>query len=327
MVQVLIVGTVVFTAFSNIGNSLEKEEGSILFAYLAGGIGGGEIVEEGGQLSGNYNHNLVAVAPLEGSDFSSQEEEVSLMTTIGGTSLIASTNPLTFVSQTARQQIITYQVEEGDVPSTIAASFGISTQSLLWANNLSERDYIRPGDKLTVPPVSGVIHKVKSGETVSGIAGKYKADVSKIISFNSLPANGQIQNGQTLIIPDGVITPVAPQPRTYAVVTSYQSGNKSHSFPWGYCTWYVAQKRYVPWAGHAKSWLANARAFGFATGSVPQAGAIVATREGGWWGHVAYVEAVKGDKIVISEMNHIGFGIKSVRVLSIYSRLIRGYIY
>ena len=323
----MVVGGVVLISFSNIGDGLRQDESSILFAYL-NGIGGGEVVEENSQSNGNSNYTLVVTAPLEGTDFSSQEG-LSLMTVSGGNSLVSSANPLTFISQSPRQGEITYQVEEGDTPSTIAASFGVTTETLLWANNLSLGSYIRPGDELIILPVSGVLHQVKPGESISGIAKKYKADSEKILSFNALPANGQIQTGQTLVVPDGVISPPKPKPQIYAVesVPQYSGDKRGHIFPWGYCTWYVAQKRYVPWSGHAKSWLANARAYGFLTGSVPQVGAIVATRDGGWYGHVAYVEAVRGNQIVISEMNIIGFGVKSVRVLPITSRLIKGYIY
>lgn len=99
------------------------------------------------------------------------------------------------------------------------------------------------------------------------------------------------------------------------------------SFPFGYCTYYAAQKRYVPWGGNAITWLSGARSYGFATGSTPQAGAIVVTSEGGRTGHVAMVDAVNGDQITLSEMNFRGFGVISSRTIpASYSRIM-GYIY
>ena len=117
--------------------------------------------------------------------------------------------------------------------------------------------------------------------------------------------------------------------KTYTSTSStYQLGSTSnHSFPYGYCTYYVASKRPIPWSGNAGTWLSGARTYGFATGSTPQVGAIMVTYEGGRAGHVAYVEAISGDQVTISEMNFRGFGIISSRVISAGSSVIKGYIY
>lgn len=100
-----------------------------------------------------------------------------------------------------------------------------------------------------------------------------------------------------------------------------------NQFPWGTCAWYVAQRRYIPWGENDKSWLANARAFGFRTGSVPRPGAIMVIHRRGRR-HVAYVEEVRGNQVVISEMNSTGgLGVKNIAVLPASSRFIKGYMY
>lgn len=104
-----------------------------------------------------------------------------------------------------RSQIITYVVQEGDTLSQISKDFGISINSLIWANNLKSSDYLTPGQELKIPPVSGVIHLVKNGDTVESIANKYSADKTKIIEFNGLPKDGSLTVGQEIIIPDGKI--------------------------------------------------------------------------------------------------------------------------
>lgn len=102
----------------------------------------------------------------------------------------------------------------------------------------------------------------------------------------------------------------------------------AHRFPFGYCTYYVSQKRFIPWSGNAITWLQGARSFGYATGDIPQVGAIVATSEGGRTGHVAMVDAVNLDgTITISEMNYSGFGVISSRTISSSYGRILGYIY
>jgi surface antigen len=254
--------------------------------------------------------------------------------------LLVQAGPVTFISQEPRTGIISYVVQEGDTPSTIAAFLGITTDTLLWANKLQETSVIRPGDELTIPPVSGVIHRVKSGQTVGWIANYYKADKDDIIGFNDLPADGQIIEGEQLVVPNGVMpAPVQPKPK-YIAKTPSQSyvgagTGKSRIFPYGQCTYYVAQKRVVSWSGDAKNWISNAQAMGYSVcrGSQcePKVGAIISLGGDSWlirrYGHVAYVESINGDWVTFSEMNYLGWAVKSVRTLHKNSSLIRGYIY
>ena len=132
--------------------------------------------------------------------------EPSLASVIGG-SLLKQSSPLTIAAaENVRTNIIKYTVKPGDVPSVIAASFGITTNTLLWANNLSDCQLIRPQDVLVILPVSGVRYKVQSGDTISSIAIKYKGEIDKIIAFNGLSDGGGIIAGDYIIIPDGEIS-------------------------------------------------------------------------------------------------------------------------
>ncbi len=246
-----------------------------------------------------------------------------------------------------KRNIITYEVQEGDTPSEIADEFGISTNTLLWANNLTieSATRIKPGDKLVILPISGVRHTIKSGDTAATLAKKYSADAQKIISYNNLIDGEPLEVDSVIIIPDGKM-PVPPKPKRPKIALASISQNDSydtsvintlvgdthppahsHQFPWGQCTYYVALKRYIPWTGDAKNWLKNAVAFGYKTGKTPAVGSIVITTENRRYGHSAYVEAIDGEKITISEMNFVGLGIKSVRILPTNSPVIRGYIY
>ncbi|MCJ7787012.1 LysM peptidoglycan-binding domain-containing protein [Patescibacteria group bacterium] len=106
---------------------------------------------------------------------------------------------------TTREEIIEYTVQPGDTLTSIAAHFGISLNTLLWANDLSQKSTIKPGKILIILPVSGVIHHVKDGDTTAEIAKRYKGDVDKIIAFNNLSEEGDVFIGDILIIPDGVM--------------------------------------------------------------------------------------------------------------------------
>lgn len=89
-------------------------------------------------------------------------------------------------SEETRKEILEYTIEEGDTLSKIAENFGISLETVLWANDLTKNSKISVGQKLIILPVSGVLHFVQKGETLSEIAKKYKGDVEKIIEFNEL---------------------------------------------------------------------------------------------------------------------------------------------
>ncbi len=113
----------------------------------------------------------------------------------------------TQVSEKARDQVISYSVEEGDTLGEIAEKFGVSIDTIRWANDL-RRDTLRPGQTLNIPPVTGIVHKVREGETIYSIAKKYKTDPQKIVNFifNDFSdlETFALQVGQVLIVPDGV---------------------------------------------------------------------------------------------------------------------------
>ena len=156
-----------------------------------------------------------------------------------------------------------------------------------------------------------------------------------------------INPGDLIIIPGGqIVLPPAPKiipkPKTKTSqpdtsidqVTSLGDGydGVNHIFPKGYCTYYVAGKMNITFGGNAKSWLANAKASGYVTGTEPAPrSAVVMTGPTGAmrrYGHVAYVDSVNGDgTITISEMNYDHFNRVDTRTISIHDSSIRGYIY
>jgi surface antigen len=123
-----------------------------------------------------------------------------------------------------------------------------------------------------------------------------------------------------------------PPPRSTA-----NRGSCGNHFAYGQCTWYVATRRCIPWAGNADQWYYSAARMGYPEGHTPQVGAVVVFWPGGDGasriGHVAYVEAVGPASGVpagyfkLSEMNFNGWNRVSYRVLPNNSRGIQGFIY
>lgn len=108
-----------------------------------------------------------------------------------------------------------YVVQEGETISEIAEQFGVSTQTILDENNLTERSFIRPGQTLTIlvtPSGKAVRHEIKRGDTLSKIAQTYNVSEESILDFNNLTDADSLAVGDTLII-DGARKPT-PQPTT-----------------------------------------------------------------------------------------------------------------
>ncbi len=104
-----------------------------------------------------------------------------------------------------KKELIEYIVESGDTLWTIADKFDISLNTVLWANDLTKSSIIRAGQKLIILPISGMIHHVSKGDTVIGIAKRYKGKTEEIINFNGLLEEGDVFIGDILIIPNGVM--------------------------------------------------------------------------------------------------------------------------
>lgn len=144
-----------------------------------------------------------------------------------GPVLTESQDTHTLVSSKPRSDIVDYKVQSGDTISTIAEKFGISQDTIKWANDITNVNSIRPGDTIKILPVTGVSVTVKSGDTVQSLAKKYQTDAQAIVDFpfNDIPDDFTLEAGQSLIIPDGTPPEIAapkpkPQPQFLAQGTS-----------------------------------------------------------------------------------------------------------
>jgi surface antigen len=238
------------------------------------------------------------------------------------------------VSQsTGRKGVTTYVTKDGDTVKTVAADFGISEDTVRWANNLTS-DAIKGGTKLTIPSITGVVYTVKDGDDAAKLASKYQADKDRIITYNDAELTG-LKTGQQIIIPDGVLPeterPGYVAPRSYSSSSSSASATTAinsnfvagNGYAYGYCTYYAYNRRAElgrpisgNW-GNAVSWAAMARAQGFQVDHTPEAGAVI-QNGGGWggYGHVGVVERVNSDgSLLVSDMNYVGWNIISTRTV------------
>lgn len=159
--------------------------------------------------------------PLPESEFAGFLQEDSLVNIL---------SPFDFKPST-REGIITYAVKEGDNPWAIAASFGISVETILWANNLKETTVIKPGDQLEILPLSGVKYKIKRGENLSSVVKKYKGDLVLSLKINNLSEDSILEEEKTIIIAEGKMpAPVVPAPAKPAPTQTIAQANVSGAY-------------------------------------------------------------------------------------------------
>lgn len=121
-------------------------------------------------------------------------------------------DPITVESEKPRGEVLTYKVEKGDTISSIAKKFTISEDTLVWANTIDDRHNLSIGQELKIPPLSGVMHTVRSGDTVYTIAKKYSGNPQSIVDYygNMIDETLSLHTGDLVMVPDGEM-PEAPR--------------------------------------------------------------------------------------------------------------------
>lgn len=99
-----------------------------------------------------------------------------------------------------------YQVEYGDSLWSISRGFGLCPDHLLWANGRDEETPLIAGEYLTIPDGVGIVHRVRSGDTLSSISRQYNADIASItaVEGNQLSTSADLIPGTKIFIPDGI---------------------------------------------------------------------------------------------------------------------------
>ena len=252
------------------------------------------------------------------------------------------TKPQIVQPTTSTERGITdYVVKSGDTMESIAAQFGISAQTLKWANN-STSDAAQEGAILTVPRTDGVVYTVKDGDTVASLADKYKVDTERIVLYNDLASDEALAAGMRLVLPSGELPEterpgyVAPRPvtPTYSGYSDNSGNILSSSYGYarvfsgnryalGTCTWYAYERRAAIgrpvgslW-GNATNWAASARAAGFTVNGTPAPGAVF--QYGGGYGHVGVVDSVDGEYLYVTDMNYAGYNVVTSRKIPLSS--------
>lgn len=138
---------------------------------------------------------------------------------LGEQAIAAAENSISKAKYHAYEGESIHRVRRGDSLYRIARRYGTSVNALIAENGFSKRSVIYPGMKVRIPSsqrvaaaayrnynssssVSGAkTHRIRRGETLSGIATRYRIGLSKLASFNGLTVRSKVRIGQTVRIP------------------------------------------------------------------------------------------------------------------------------
>lgn len=170
-------------------------------------IFGGENVEKEILLADTNSQNMSLLQAVPNSDPNAAKGGGDIII-VGDEALLSETGPSGTTADIGEGhsdgKIETYVVKKGDSLSTIADMFGVSVNTIAWANDIKNSS-IKEGQSLIILPISGIKHKVKSGDTLKNITSKYKGDIEDVLQYNNLEINSDLAIGQEIIVPNGQI--------------------------------------------------------------------------------------------------------------------------
>lgn len=207
-------------------------------------------------------------------------------------------------------EISVYTVRAGDSLSQIASMFDVTTNTILWANDL-DTPTIHEGQSLVILPIVGVRHLVKEGDTISSIVKKYEADAEEVRSYNQLAANATLTAGETLIIPGGNMHTAAPKQTTKRTAAAPSSGGSSSaSGGGGYFTHPLpGSVRTQGIHGYNAVDLAAAAGTGIRAAA---AGEVIVARPSGWnggYGNYLVIKHANGSQTLYAHMTALSVGV------------------
>ncbi len=258
--------------------------------------------------------NLAQMANLaETPAVTNQADSASIELAVPAQNIVIAKPQAVVTQLKSSKDILMYTVQNGETVASIAARFSVTSESILWSNNISG-NVVAAGTKLVIPPVTGIVYTVKAGDTPDTLAQKYRANKDQIIAYNDAELSG-LKVGQQIIIPDGqqIANSRGPYGAYGGSIAGFSAVYGYNGYDFGFCTWYVAKRRAdigrpLPSnLGDAWTWDDRAAAAGISVNNMPTVGAAIVTNTSRRPGHVAIVEAVNEDGSVwISEMNSRG---------------------
>jgi murein DD-endopeptidase MepM/ murein hydrolase activator NlpD len=102
-----------------------------------------------------------------------------------------------------RENLLEYTIKKGDTLSEIAWEYGVSLDTLTYANPNISASRMGVGQKILIPPTTGILHTVQNSETLADIAGMYGIPLDTLESANKNLSGKPILSGAQVVVPGG----------------------------------------------------------------------------------------------------------------------------
>jgi murein DD-endopeptidase MepM/ murein hydrolase activator NlpD len=207
-----------------------------------------------------------------------------------------------------------YIVRENDTLGTIAEKFGVSVNTIRWANDIKRSQSIRVGQEMVILPVTGVRYVVKNGGTLRDIIKKTGGSLDEASEYNAIDPDEILEKGVVVIVPNGEVSSPKPVQRVRKLtkkrhvakrrVTS-KAHNVSNRYLPGYFTHPLAHKGVKTQGIHGY----NAVDIGARVGTpivAAASGKVILARPTGWnggYGRYTIIKHSNGTQTVYAHMS------------------------
>lgn len=99
-----------------------------------------------------------------------------------------------------------YTIGEGENLTSISRKIGVSLDTLVSVNKISNANKLSPGQKIIIPNRNGLLHTIKEHENIEEIASKYDIQLKRILAFNKIDNISDIKAGKDIFLPGAKYT-------------------------------------------------------------------------------------------------------------------------
>jgi len=158
---------------------------------------------ENGIGGGSFNEDIsLALASLEAASLEATSlEAVSLEApSLEAPSIETAALEPELLSKTRVLLYDTHTVTQGENISTLAVNMGLNQGTIISVNKITNTRLLQIGKVLKIPNQDGILYTIRSGDTLSSISEKYKAEMEDIKIANELFSD-KLRAGADLFIP------------------------------------------------------------------------------------------------------------------------------
>jgi len=150
--------------------------------------------------------------------------------------VIAGTRSPTTVAAEEARAVVVRTIAKEDSLSSMANYYGLSLESLAYANGITEEDEaLTIGHDLLIPPGEGALYTVKEGDTPEAVAQAFKVDPAVVYAYNRIYFEPELFAVGKMIFVPGASLPAlkrTERPKQIAVPSNAQLPARTGRLGW-----------------------------------------------------------------------------------------------